>query len=216
MVKTLAELTDTDEPAIDLIREWIGDAENQCLILPPSPERESVLLEVQVTTHSTMGAVAYETGGILIDFGWLRFLGSGHPKLKRTLSGWNRDRSNGFYLIADDAVGGFFAMNSGAFDGEQGDIWYWPPDSLEWETLELGYSGFLQWSLTEKLADFYADLRWPTWNEDVAQLAGDQCINFFPFLWTSEGSVEGSDRRAIPVSESFDLKLDLFKQLQQD
>ena len=211
MVKTLAELTCTNEPAIDLIHEWVSSAENQCEILPPSSEREAVLLEVQVTTRSTMGAVAYETGGVLVDHGWLRFLGSRHPKLPRTLPGWNQDRAAGFYLMADDAVGGFFAMNGGAFDGDRGDIWYWAPDSLDWEPLELGYTDFLQWSLTGKLSEFYADLRWPTWKEDVVELAGDQCINFVPFLWTSEGSVEGSDRRAIPVTESFDLKVDLLK-----
>jgi len=210
-VKTLEELTETDEPAIDLIHEWVSSAENQCEILPPSSEREAVLLEVQVTTRSTMGAVAYETGGVLVDHGWLRFLGSGHPKLPRTLPGWNQDRAAGFYLMADDAVGGFFAMNGGAFDGDRGDIWYWAPDSLDWEPLELGYTDFVQWSLTTKLADFYADLRWPTWKEDVAELAGDQCINFFPFLWTSEGSVEGSDRQAISIRESFGLKVDLLK-----
>ena len=107
------------------------------LLDPPAiAERESVLLEVQVTTHSTMGTVAYETGGILIDFGWLRFLGSGHPRLTRTLSSWNRDRSNGFYLIADDAAGGFFAVNGGAFGDDRGNVYYWSPDSLEWEGLQ--------------------------------------------------------------------------------
>jgi hypothetical protein len=215
-MKTLEELTGTDQPAIGLIREWVSSAENQCEILPPSSEREAVLLEVQVTTRSTMGAVAYETGGVLVDHGWLRFLGSGHPKLPRTLPGWNQDRAASFYLIADDAVGGFFAMNGGAFDGDRGDIWYWAPDSLDWEPLALGYTDFVQWSLTAKLAEFYADLRWPTWKEDVAELAGEQCINFFPFLWISEGSIEGSDRRAIPVTESFGLKVDLLKQLQQE
>ncbi len=213
-MKSLKELTETDEPAIDLIHEWVSTAENQCEILPPSSEREAILLEVQVTTHSTMGAIAYETGGMLVDNGWLRFLGSGHPKLTRTLPGWNRGRANGIYLIADDAMGGFFAMNGGAFDGDRGDIWYWAPDSLEWESLELGYTDFLQWSLTERIAEFYAELRWSTWKGDVSQLAGDQCINFLPFLWTSEGSVEGSDRRATPVLEAFDLKVDLLKQLE--
>ena len=142
-MKTLEELTGTDEPAIDLIRAWVSSAENQCDILPPSSERDAVLLEVQVTTRSTMGAVAFETGGIFVDHGWLRFLGSGHPKLPRTLPGWNQDRANGIYLIADDAVGGFFAMKGGAFDGERGDIWYWLPDCLEWESLELRYTNFL-------------------------------------------------------------------------
>jgi hypothetical protein len=112
-------------------------------------------------------------------------------------------------------VGGFFAMNGGVFDGERGGLWYWPPDSLDWEPLDFGYTDFFQWSLTKKLADFYNDLRWPTWQEDLSGLSGNQCINFFLFLWTSEGSVEGSNRRAVPVTESFDLKVDLLRQLQQ-
>lgn len=212
-MKTLAELTETDEPAIELIRQWSKASKNNCVILPPSSERESVLLDVQVSTRSTMGAVAYETGGILIDHGWIRILGSGHPKLNRTLSVWNQGRSEGFYLIADDAVGGFFAMNGGALGEDRGNVYYWPPDSLEWESLEIGYTAFLQWSLANSLAEFYSNLRWPTWKEDLVALEGDQCFNFVPFLWTTEGSITGSDRRAIPVSEAFDLKMDILKQL---
>ena len=80
-MKSLEELTNTDDPAIDLLRQWTALDENHIEISPPSASREAVLLEVQVTTHSTMGAVAYETGGVLVDDGWLRFLGSGHPRL---------------------------------------------------------------------------------------------------------------------------------------
>ena len=211
-MRSLEELTNTDDPAIDLIRQWVEDAENDCEILPPSDDRDRVLLATQVTTHSTLGSLAYETGGILIDSGWLRFLGSGHSKLNRNLADWNEGRSHGFYLVADDAVGGFFAVNGGAF-GEQRDVFYWAPDNLEWESLGLGFTQFFQWALTSSLADFYQDLRWPTWLEDVAELPGDRCFNFYPFLWTNEGSVEGSDRRPVPVAEAFDLKVDLVRQL---
>ncbi len=75
--------------------------------------RGEALLETQVSVRSTLGAIVYETGGLLIDHGWLRILGSGHPRLPRTLPGWNRGRTgssegnSGFYLVADDVVGGF-------------------------------------------------------------------------------------------------------------
>ena len=154
---------------------------------------------MQVTTRSTIGAVAFETGGILVDHGWLRFLGSGHPRLTRTLPGWNRERSSGFYLVADDAVGGFFALNAGAFGDDAGNIYYWAPDRLDWEDLQVGYTDFFHWSLTKRLAEFYGDLRWPTWKDDLAGLSGDRCFAFYPFLWTKEGSVKKSDRRDVPV-----------------
>ena len=211
-MRTLEELTNTDDPAISLIRQWVEDAENDCEILPPSADRERVLLATQVTTHSTLGALAYETGGVLIDCGWLRFLGSGHSKLTRNLAEWNEGRSHGFYLVADDAVGGFFVVNGGAF-GEQRDVYYWAPDNLEWESLGFGFTQFFQWALTSSLADFYQDLRWLTWLEDLANLPGDGCFAFAPFLWTQEGSVTESIRRPVPVTEAFDLKVDIVRQL---
>jgi hypothetical protein len=214
-MQTLEQLSEIESPTIPLIRQWIEDAENDCEILPSSGDRDRVLLATQVTTHSTMGALAYETGGILIDSGWLRFLGSGHPKLPRDLADWNECRSHGFYLVADDAVGGFFAVNDGAF-GEQRNVYYWAPDSLEWESLGFGFTDFFQWALTSLLADFYQNLRWPTWLKDVAELPGDRCFNFCPFLWAEEGSVTRSDRRQVPVGEAFDLKVDIVRQLSEE
>jgi len=213
--KTLDELVNRDEPAINLIHDWVESAENRCEILPPSDANEEVLLEIQVTTRSPLGALAYETGGVLVDHGWIRFLGSGHPKLKRTLPVWNRRRMDGLYLVADDVVGGFFAINGGALGEDLNNIYYWPPDRLEWEPLEIGFTELFCWSLTSKLSDFYRELRWPDWKSDLATLSGDFCFSFYPFLWTKEGSIAGSDRRPVPVAEAFDLKVDFVRQLQQ-
>ncbi len=172
-----------------------------------------MLHDLQVTTRSTLGSVAYETGGILVDHGWLRFLGSGHAKLARTLTDWNRGRSEGLLLVADDAAGGFFAINGGALGSAVQNIHYWPPDSLDWEDVGLGYTDFFRWSLSPRLAEFYSDLRWPTWREDAVQLAGDRCFAFYPVLWTREGSLAASDRRPVPIAEAFDLKTEVLGQL---
>ena len=48
---------------------------------------------MQMPTSSPMGAVIYETGGILIHHGWLRILGSGSFKLPRGLMDWNFSKS---------------------------------------------------------------------------------------------------------------------------
>jgi hypothetical protein len=212
-MRSLNELLNTDDPGITKIQEWIRGAANECVLLPPSANREQVLLRTQVTTRSTMGAIAYETGGILVDGGWLRFLGSGHEKLARTLSGWNEGRSSGFYLVADDAVGGFFAINGEAFGPDLKNMYYWAPDSLDWEPLNLGFSDFFVWALSDRLAEFYSALRWPSWREDVAGLSGDQCFSFYPFLWTKEGSIAASKRDEVPIHEAFDMKEHLLRQL---
>ena len=36
-----------------------------------------------------------------------------------------------YLLVADDVLGGFFAINGGAFDGKAGNIFYYAPDSGE-------------------------------------------------------------------------------------
>lgn len=212
-MRPLSDLIDTVDPGIEKIREWIHGAANECLLLPPSAHRDEVLLRTQVTTRSTMGAIAYETGGVLIDRGWVRFLGSGHRRISRTLPGWNEGRSHGFYLVADDAVGGFFAVNGGALGSDVRNLYYWPPDSLDWEPMKIGFTDFFVWSLSERLARFYESLRWPTWRDDVQHLSGNQCFSFYPFLWTKEGSLATSHRALAPVEETYDLKLDLWRQL---
>jgi hypothetical protein len=212
-MRSLSELVNTEDPGIDKIREWAMGAVNSCELLPPSGERNEVLLQTQVTTRSTMGAIAYETGGILIDGGWLRVLGSGHPKLLRTLPGWNHGRSSGFYLVADDAIGGFFAINGGAFGDDVKNMYYWAPDALNWEPMRIGFSDFFVWALSERLAQFYETLRWPSWREDIANLSGDSCFSFYPFLWTKEGSLTTSHRAQVAVREAFDSKVDLVRQL---
>lgn len=145
-MRTLEELIDTEDAALPLVQEWAAGASHPFEILEPSEaDRQRVLLALQVTTRSTMGAVAHDTGGLLIDHGWLRVLGSGHPKLARNIVDWNEERSSGFLLVADDVVGGFFALNGGGLGEDAGAMYYWAPETLRWESLEIGYSDFLEW-----------------------------------------------------------------------
>src|ERR1700677_2936531 len=200
-MRGINELVNKEDPGLVKIQEWLRSAVNECVLLPPSAQREEVLLQAQVSTRSTMGAIAYETGGILIDGGWLRFLGSGHPKITRTLPGWNEKRSNGYYLVADDAAGGFFAINGGAFGTDGKNMYYWAPDSLKWEPMNIGFTDFFVLSLSERLAQFYETLRWPSWQQDAVGLSGDQCYSFYPFLWTKEGSITTGHRAKAAVQE---------------
>jgi hypothetical protein len=212
--RTLKELVVTEDPAIKLLEKLVQESTVPCELLPPGPEREKALLYVQVTTHSTLGALAYDAGGLIIDDGWLRFFGSGHEKLPRTFHEWNSPRTDGaFYLIGDDAVGGFFAINGGAFGDDMGSIYYWAPDDLEWQSLNAGFTDVVGGFLTDYLNEFYEDLRWPTWREDTRELSTDQCFFFFPFLWAKEGSLERSQRSVVPVSEVWEMKVEMVRQM---
>lgn len=211
-MKTLEQLTDTADPAIRLVREWVAAAQVPCELLPPSTRRAETLLAVQVSTRSVLGAVAFETGGILIEHGWLRLLGSGHERLSRSLPRWNEDRADGFYLVADDAIGGFFALNGGRLGADHGKLYYFAPDSLRWEPMGIEYSQFVLWAMSERVQAFYESTRWPSWRTDVATLSGDRCYCFYPPLWTEEGSAEKSHRGEVPVAESWGTQMELAAQ----
>ena len=211
----------SDDSAWPLVRGWIAAASNQVEVLPArDPDRSRALEEMQVTTRSPMGAVVYETGGLLIDGGWLRMLGSGHPRLPRTLPGWNKGKTwtdaqsvPPLLVVADDVIGGSFAINGGALDGPQGHVHYFAPDCLEWESLERGYSDFLQWTLRGDLEKFYEGQRWPEWPVDVSALAGDQAFSIYPCLWTEGPPVGERSRKAVPMAELFEFQFDVKRQL---
>jgi len=221
-LRTLDELINKSEPGWVLVKQWIDSAKNKVEILScDTSKAKETLFKTQVTTRSPMGAIIYSTGGLLIDDGWIRIIGSGHKKLNRTVSDWNKGKSfkefgeqPKFLLIADDAIGGYFAINGGEFGSDMGKIYYLSPDNLEWESLDLTYSDFLEFCFNGNVDDFYSNLRWTNWREEVSKLDGDKVYNFFPPLWSKEGNdVNKSSRKAISVEEQYQFSLDTRKQL---
>ena len=221
-MRPLDELINKEEPGWTLVQEWISKAKNKVEILPCDiTKAKDALYKTQVTTRSPMGAIIYSTGGLLIDDGWIRILGSGHTKLNRTLPEWNKGKSfkefgelPTFLLVADDAAGGFYAVNGGGLGKDAGKVYFLSPDNLEWEPLDLTYTDFLNFCFNGDLADYYKTIRWKDWKIEVAKLDGNSTYNFFSFLWTKEGKdINKVSRKAIPVEEQFSLSLDMQKQL---
>lgn len=206
-MKSIYELIDIEDSGIKVVNEMVAGAEHCVEILPPSKDRVEVLESLQVSTRSVLGAIAYETGGILIDNGWIRFFGSGHERLSRNLTDWNR--SAHYLLVANDVVGGFFAINGGGLGADVGNIYYWSPDSIHWEGLEIGFADFFQWSATKRINEFYASLGKERFQKTYSLIATDKCLSFYPFLWAKEGSIEISSVKVVSVDEMYRLKLEL-------
>ena len=223
-MKPLNGLLNTKESAWNLVQDWIKQGSNHIEILPKDSARaEEALYQTQVTTRSPMGAIIYETGGLLADHGWIRILGSGHPKLDRSLPGWNKGKSftqtgeqPSFLLIADDVIGGFFAINAGGLAQQEGigSVFYFAPDTLEWENMEIGYSDFISFCCSGDIAGFYEQFRWKDWQEDVAKMTGTQAMSFYPFLSSKEGKdMEHVSKRPVPVAEVWRLQMEMRQQL---
>ncbi len=220
------ELINTADPAWPLIKQGIDSATNKVEILPADPAKaKDALYKSQVTTQSPMGAVLYNTGGILIDNGWIRILGSGHARLTRSIPGWNKDKSfreygeaAGYWLIADDVLGGFFAVNVGTFSRTKlGIVYYLAPDNLEWEDMNMTYSEFLLFCFKGNLEKYYEGFRWKDWQKEVSALPGDKVFMFFPFLWSKDWKdINKVTREQGPAELQFKITIDTRKRLGLD
>lgn len=113
---------------------------------------QAMVTAMEITTRSWLGAVVANSGGIVIDHGWLRVLGSGGA--------------------------GLHAMLAGSMTG------------------------------------FYANLRWPGWEAEVANVRLDEDIHTWPPPWTAEGkNLATVSRRAIPLAELLAFHQDTARQL---
>src|SRR5262249_47458674 len=136
--------------------------------------------------------------------------------------GWNNAVGNDlnfgpppFLLIADDVIGGFFAIGGAAFPSP-GEVFYYSPDSLEWEGTGSGYSEFVYWCFCGDLEQYYENCRWPEWQAEIAKLNGEQVIAIYPPLWAEGPPAAARHRGAVPISESYDLQMkELPRQLRE-
>jgi hypothetical protein len=101
-------------------------------VLPAGREAGlDVLFRLQVAARSTLGALALNCGGLLVDHGWVRVLGGGTSRLPdlATASGLGRPGSPGApppsLTVAFDVLGGRFAVNGGDLPGRPGEVCYW-------------------------------------------------------------------------------------------
>jgi hypothetical protein len=221
-LRPVDELT-KDTSGWDVVEEAMRIARNKYEILPFDKEKaKTALYKTQVTAHSPMGAVVYLTGGILIENGWIRILGSGNVKLNRSLPEWNKGKTftefgeaPKFLLVGDDAIGGFFAINGGEFgNSDPGKIYYLAPDDLKWEPLKLIYTDFINICFTVNIEQFYSGLLWKSYREDTKSLTGDQAFLLYPYPWTKEGKdVNKDSRKIIPIQEMYEFETESLKQL---
>lgn len=220
VVRSATELADVADPAWPELREVLDRAAVPVSVLPVDAGA-AVLFRLQVTARSMLGALALNCGGLLVDHGWLRILGGGHGRLPDLASAnalgdpTAASTSPGSLTVAYDVLGGEFAVNGGALPAELGEMYYFAPDSLTWEPIGGGHSAFVEWAVDGGLEEFYGELRWPEWQEEVAALAPDQGITVYPPLWSVEGrDPAAASRRPAALTELLAFRDDTIRQLE--
>lgn len=133
---------------------------------------------------------------------------------------WNKDKSFtllgnplSFLLVADDVLGGFFAINNGAFEKDNiGKVFYFAPDNVKWQSLDLSYSEFIQFCFSGDLNKFYDGFKWKNYEKDLSDIDGNSAFTFFPYLCTKEGSdINKVSKKIVPVNEVWISQMDLQK-----
>lgn len=201
----------------NIVADWIKKSKNQTTILPKENlDANKILDQMNLQTQSLLGGIVNETGGILVDKGWIRLFGSGSKHLSRTVANWNLGRTFQKYgevppylFIGDDAVGGLFAINGGYLGEDRGNIYYFTPEFLEWVPLDISYSEFLIFCFDGNLSRFYKEVRWKGWSDDLKRLHADYAYTFTPYLWDGVNNIDKSERRVISMEELYNFHLDM-------
>lgn len=210
-MKKLEELIDDDAKGWALVEEWLDAAKNDFEVLESDVnDSEDALVMLQISTESPMGAIVYETGGILVDHGWIRLFGGSSERLTRSLPAWNQGRSLNvhgehppFLIVGEDVLGGVYAINCSGLGKDYGKLYYFAFDTLAWEPMDLDYAEFVWWTLTGDLHDYYADYRWRGWEEDVKKISPDKVFVFDPPLSVDGPMPDNRKRTEITARESY-------------
>jgi hypothetical protein len=126
-----------------------------------------------------MGALARHTGGLLVDDGWLRVLGGGDERGLPSLAQANGlpgdEQPPAALMVGHDVLGGRFEVNgpdpaATGRPGNPGEVCYFGPDTLAWESLGAGHGAWLSWIAGGGITEFYQALRWPTWRAEIRDL----------------------------------------------
>lgn len=218
--RSIEQLHDVDQPAWQALREAIEAAQVSVVLLPADAERAGIVLHrLQVSTASTLGALAAHCGGLLVDHGWLRILGGGCGELPDLAEANLLPRAEQAgappqLVVAYDVLGGVFTIDGGGLGVAAGEVCYCGPDTLSWEALGTGHSGFVYSALAGDLGDFFGTQRWPGWERDVEALTPGLGLSLYPPPFTRQGQdIAAVSRRPVPFSELLDFYGEMAAQL---
>jgi hypothetical protein len=223
-LKDVEDLVGVPDPAWPELAAELAACPVPLTILPVDADAgRDCLRRLQVTARSRLGALALHTGGLVVDHGWLRVLGGGHPERHLPSLAEELEASmppNTALLVGYDVLGGRFELTgpdpeAAGRPGEPMQVCYFAPDTLEWECLGFGHSTWLSWIAAGRTPQFYNSLRWPGWETEVGPLRLHEGISVVSFLWSKEAhdNLGGTSRAVVPIAELFDLQEDMAQTL---
>ena len=187
---------------LETLKNYFEEVETKIIVLSNDSDKANKTKTVfQFDEETLLGTIVLQTGGIIFDQ-WIRVYGSGEidfsQKNKFLLP-------YGKIIVAEDLAGGLFGID------ENNMIFYFAPDTLEWEDMEISYPQLIQRFTEggENVECFYESFRWEGWQEDTKDIKHNEGILYIPFLWTEEASAEGLLHKIVPIDEVQKIQLDI-------
>ena len=173
--------------------------------------------KLNIPDESVLASVVMNCNGIYVD-NWIRVLGQGSESRKGVLyynTLVNDSCLEGMFIVANDVVGGIYAINISRFQIEKSMIWYFAPDTLEWESLGMKYSDFIAWVVQGNINEFYEFMRWDNWRSDCKKVELNTCYLIYPFLWAKECDINSATKKIVLFDELMNLNFDYAQKLHQ-
>ena len=166
---------------------------------------------LHIPLDSVLSSIVLHSNGIIVD-NWIRIYGQ-DSSLNNGVFFYNREkdylnRMPGMFIVASDVLGGLFAININKFSEKRNKIWYFAPDTLEWECIDMMYNEFVAWSFQGNIDEFYSTMRWENWKDDVKNITLNSAILIYPFLWASECDLETASKSVVSLDEIIELNFE--------
>ena len=195
-----------------------GGAVELLMLAKECPPLSQDVVSALASLSPLLPVVCAETGGILLHNAFLRVLGGGCQRLPRSALASSVDQFDAVpssanasgtgvppaIIVADDVVGGIFAVNMCAFSGVAvGTVLYLCPEGLQWDALGVSYDRFLRWAVNEEaFLSFYSRILWLGWEQDAKNVGAENSFAFDPPLCTS-GAAQRT-KSVVPAKVMYD------------
>ena len=166
-------------------------------------------ISLNIPEDSVLYSVVTNSNGIIID-NWIRLWGQTDND-NHGVGYYNalfKNNIEGLFLVASDVLGGLFAINLNRFDEGNNLIWYFAPDTLDWECMDLQYNEFLAWCMQGDIDEFYSTMRWNNWKEDVKNIGINYALLIYPFLWAKECDIEMASKKVVSIDELINMNFE--------
>lgn len=173
---------------------------------------ESIVDELNLNRSTVLATTICNVSGITID-NTIRILGQGDHNLNginiiNAVKDGVPTKIHDMLIVGTDVFGGMYAMNLAEVNGTIGNIFYFAPDTLEWESMDMKYSQFLYWTVHGNTGEFYNSMKWNGWEKTAQSTGFNEGILIYPFLWSKEINVETAKKSIVPFEELISVNME--------